>query len=64
LRDAAEIYLYISNEIITENFPNLKKEIPIQVQESSRTPNIHEYIQPLHRVLLLKQLAQRTRKEY
>jgi hypothetical protein len=29
----------IVNKIITENFPNLKKVLPIQVQEASRTPN-------------------------
>jgi hypothetical protein len=29
----------IFNKIITENFPNLKKDLPIQVQEASRTPN-------------------------
>jgi chromosome segregation ATPase len=29
----------ISNKIITENFPNLEKAMPIQVQEASRTPN-------------------------
>jgi hypothetical protein len=29
----------IFNKIITENFPNLKKVFPIQVQEASRTPN-------------------------
>jgi chromosome segregation ATPase len=29
----------ISNKIITENFPNLEKAVPIQVQEASRTPN-------------------------
>jgi hypothetical protein len=29
----------IVNKIITENFPNLEKSMPIQVQESSRTPN-------------------------
>jgi hypothetical protein len=29
----------IFNKIITENFPNLKKVLPIQVQETSRTPN-------------------------
>jgi hypothetical protein len=28
----------IFNKIITENFPNLKKVMPIQVQETSRTP--------------------------
>jgi hypothetical protein len=29
----------IFNKIITENFPNLEKSIPIQKQETSRTPN-------------------------
>jgi hypothetical protein len=29
----------IFNIIITENFPNLEKSMPIQVQEVSRTPN-------------------------
>jgi archaeosine-15-forming tRNA-guanine transglycosylase len=29
----------IFNKIIAENFPNLKTDIPIQMQEASRTPN-------------------------
>jgi hypothetical protein len=29
----------IVNKIITENFPNLEKAMPIQVQEAFRTPN-------------------------
>jgi hypothetical protein len=29
----------IFNKIITENFPNLKKLMPIQIQEAPRTPN-------------------------
>jgi hypothetical protein len=29
----------ILNKIITENFPNVEKSIPIQMQETSRTPN-------------------------
>jgi hypothetical protein len=29
----------IFNKIITENFPNLEKVIPIQLQEASKTPN-------------------------
>jgi len=29
----------IFNKIIEENFPNLKKEIPIGIQEAYRTPN-------------------------
>jgi hypothetical protein len=32
----------ILNKIIAENFPNLEKEMPIQVQESSRTPNRYD----------------------
>jgi hypothetical protein len=28
----------IFNKIMTENFPNLEKTMPIQVQEASRTP--------------------------
>jgi esterase/lipase len=31
--------LNIFNKIITENFPNLEKTMPIHVQEASRTPN-------------------------
>jgi hypothetical protein len=30
----------IFNKIIEENFPNLKKEMPMNIQESYRTPNI------------------------
>jgi hypothetical protein len=29
----------IFNKIIAENFPNLEKELSIQVKEASRTPN-------------------------
>jgi hypothetical protein len=29
----------IFNKIMAENFPNLEKVMPIQVQEASRTPN-------------------------
>jgi hypothetical protein len=29
----------IFNKIITENFPNLEKTMPVQVQVASRTPN-------------------------
>ena len=31
--------LNIFNKIIKENFPNLKKEMPINIQEAYRTPN-------------------------
>jgi hypothetical protein len=29
----------IPNKIIEENFPNLKKEMPMNIQEAYRTPN-------------------------
>jgi hypothetical protein len=35
LKDPANIF----NKIIEENFPNLKKEMPMNIQESYRTPN-------------------------
>jgi chromosome segregation ATPase len=54
----------IFNKIITKNFPNVEKECPIEVQESSKTPNRLDKTDCLHGILLLKQLAQRTEKEY
>jgi hypothetical protein len=30
------------NKIIAENFPNMEKEMPIQVQEASGIPNRHD----------------------
>jgi hypothetical protein len=30
---------YIFNKIIEENFPNLKKQMPMNIQEAYRTPN-------------------------
>jgi hypothetical protein len=29
----------IFNKVVAENFPNLKKEMPTQIQEFSRIPN-------------------------
>jgi hypothetical protein len=52
-------------KIIAENFPKHEKEVPIQVQEK---PPVHQTditkIEPLHGILYLRQLAQRTRKEH
>jgi hypothetical protein len=48
----------IFNKIITENFQNLEKVLPTQIQEASRTPN------RLDSILSLKQQTQRTEKEY
>jgi hypothetical protein len=44
----------IFNKIIAENFPNLKKELSIQVQEASRSPNRLDQNRPLHSILSLK----------
>jgi hypothetical protein len=54
----------IFNKIITENFPNLKKVLPIQVQEAFRTPNRLDQNRTSHGILSLKQQAQRAEKEY
>ena len=32
----------VFEEIMTENFPNLKKETHLQVQEAQRIPNLHQ----------------------
>jgi hypothetical protein len=53
----------IFNKIITENFPNLDKAMPKQVQEASRTPNIIDQNRITHDMLSLKQQAQRKRKK-
>jgi predicted nuclease with TOPRIM domain len=50
----------IFNKIITENFPNLEKTIPIQMQEASRTPNRPDQIELSYGILSLKQ----QKKEY
>jgi hypothetical protein len=54
----------IFNKIITENFPNVEKTMPIQVQEASKTPNRLDQIELPHDILSLKQQTQRIEKEY
>jgi chromosome segregation ATPase len=51
----------IFNKIIIENFLNLEKTMPIQVQESSRTPIRLDQNRLLHIILSLQQ-AQRIKK--
>jgi hypothetical protein len=53
----------IVHEIITKNFPNLEKVLPIQVQEASRTSNRLDQNRASHGILSLKQQAQRTETE-
>jgi hypothetical protein len=45
----------VFNKIITENFPNLEKNIPIQEQETSRTPKKLDQYRTTHVILPLKQ---------
>jgi hypothetical protein len=56
-RGASQRDTNIFNKIITEIFPNLEKELSIPIQEASRTPNSLTKIEPLHGIILLKQLA-------
>jgi chromosome segregation ATPase len=44
----------IFDKIITENFPNLEKVMPTQVQEASMTPDLNKIKLP-HDILSLKQ---------
>jgi hypothetical protein len=39
IKEREEEQANIFNKIIAENFPNLKKELSIQVQKTSKTPN-------------------------
>jgi hypothetical protein len=56
-------YIIYSIKLITENFPNLEKVLPIQVQEASRTPNRLDQNRTSPRMLSLKQQAQGTEKD-
>jgi hypothetical protein len=44
----------IFNKIMTKKFPNLKKPLPIQVQESSRTPNRLDQNRTTQRYIIIK----------
>ena len=44
----------IFNEIISEDFPNLKNEMEDQVQEAYRTPNTQNYNRPTPRHIVMK----------
>jgi hypothetical protein len=54
----------IFNKIITNNFPNLVKIMPIQVQEASRTPNRHDQNRSTPQHIVIKKQAQRIQKAY
>jgi hypothetical protein len=52
----------VVNTIIIENFPNLEKTMPIQVQEASRT-DLAEIELP-YNILSLKEQEQTIKKDY
>jgi hypothetical protein len=54
----------IFNKIITENFPNLEKTMPIQVKEASRTLNRPDQNTTTPRHTIIKKTSTETRKEY
>ena len=44
----------LSNEIISENFPNLKNEMENRIQEAYRTPNAHNHNRSTPRHIIMK----------
>jgi chromosome segregation ATPase len=52
----------IFNKIITENFPNLEKSIPIQMQEASRTPNRPDKNRTTPWHIIIKTTSTKTRE--
>jgi hypothetical protein len=52
----------IFNKIITENFLNLEKDIPIQMQEASRTPNRPDQNRTTPQHLIIKTTSTETRE--
>jgi hypothetical protein len=52
----------IFNKIITENFPNLEKTMPIQVQKASRIPNRPDQNRTIPRHIIIKTSSTETRQ--
>jgi hypothetical protein len=52
----------IFNQLITENFPNLEKTKPIQVQEASRTPNSVDQIRIAPPHIIIKTISPENRE--
>jgi hypothetical protein len=52
------------NKIITENFPNLEKAIPIQIQETSRTPNRPDQNRTTPWHIIIKIRSSKLRERY
>jgi hypothetical protein len=52
----------VFNKIIPEKLPNLKKEIPIQVQQASRTPNRHDQKRTSPQHIIVKTITKKTKR--
>jgi hypothetical protein len=52
----------IFNKIITENFPNVEKTVPIQVQETFRTPNRPDQNRKTPQHIIIKTTSTETRE--
>jgi hypothetical protein len=52
----------IVNKIITENFSNLEKTMPVQVQEASRTPNRPDQNKTTSQHIIIKTTSTETRE--
>jgi predicted nuclease with TOPRIM domain len=52
----------IFNKIITENFPNLEKSVPIQIQEASRTQNRPDQNRTTPQHIIIKTTTTETRQ--
>jgi hypothetical protein len=47
----------IFNKMTVENFPNLEKQMPIQIQEASRTPNRKDRNRTSSNYIILKTIS-------
>jgi hypothetical protein len=54
----------IFNKIIEENFPNLKKEMPMNIQEAYRTPNRLDQKRNSSCHIILKTPKSKTKTEH
>jgi hypothetical protein len=52
----------IFNKIVTENFPNLEKSIPMQMQEATRTPNRPDQNRSTPRHIIIKTTDTKNRE--
>jgi hypothetical protein len=60
----AKVICNIFSKIIAENFLNLEKEMPIWVQEASRTPNRHDQNRTSPRYIILKTSSTESKEKF